>query len=80
MGLKLSIYYIEKVAEGNRPSRRSSFALDSFKIIANIKQLHAGRIKKINNWGCGAAGSVLEWHSRGRGFDPRQLHFYLKRG
>ena len=24
------------------------------------------------NWGCGAAGSVLEWHSRGRGFDPRR--------
>jgi hypothetical protein len=34
--------------------------------------------KKTNKWGCGAAGSVLEWHSRGRGFDPRQLHFLLK--
>ena len=25
-------------------------------------------------WGCGAAGSAREWHSRGRGFNPRQLH------
>ena len=30
---------------------------------------------KINNWGCGAAGSALAWHARGHGFDPRQLHF-----
>ncbi len=25
-------------------------------------------------WGCGATGSAREWHSRGHGFDPRQLH------
>ena len=25
-------------------------------------------------WGCSAAGSAREWHSRGHGFDPRQLH------
>ena len=25
-------------------------------------------------WGCSAAGSAREWHSRGRGFNPRQLH------
>src|SRR5262249_47443825 len=24
---------------------------------------------------CGAIGSAREWHSRGYGFDPRQLHF-----
>ena len=28
----------------------------------------------VKKWGCGAAGSVLEWHSRGQGFDPPQLH------
>ena len=33
---------------------------------------------KPKNWGCGAAGSALEWHSRGHGFDPRQLHFELQ--
>ena len=25
-------------------------------------------------WGCSAAGSAREWHSRGHGFDPHQLH------
>ena len=23
---------------------------------------------------CGAAGSALEWHSRGQGFEPPQVH------
>ncbi len=52
--------------------------LDSFGIIVNIKRLVFGWFKLKNIWGCGAAGSVLEWHSRGRGFDPRQLHFDMK--
>ena len=46
MGLICLLYYIEKVAEGNRGSRRSSFALDSCKIIANIKQLHRRQDQK----------------------------------
>ena len=25
-------------------------------------------------WGCSSAGRVLDWQSRGRGFDPHQLH------
>jgi hypothetical protein len=25
-------------------------------------------------WGCGAVGSAREWHSRGRRFNPGQLH------
>ena len=34
-----------------------------------------GPSRYLNNpWGCGAIGSALEWHSRGYGFDPRQLH------
>jgi putative endonuclease len=28
----------------------------------------------INTWGCSSVGRALEWHSRGRGFDPLQLH------
>ena len=28
-------------------------------------------------WACGAAGSALEWHSRGQGFDPPQVHHLL---
>ncbi len=35
--------------------------------------IHAG-IEIRREWGCGAAGSALEWHSRGQGFDPPQLH------
>ncbi len=25
-------------------------------------------------WACGAAGSALPWHGRGRRFDPDQVH------
>ena len=25
-------------------------------------------------WGCSSTGRALEWHSRGKGFDPPHLH------
>ena len=25
-------------------------------------------------WGCSSVGRAREWHSRGHGFEPRQLH------
>ena len=28
-------------------------------------------------WGCSSAGRALEWHSRGRRFDPVQLHHLI---
>jgi putative endonuclease len=28
----------------------------------------------LNLWGCSSVGRALEWHSRGRRFDPDQLH------
>src|SRR3989304_7811919 len=28
----------------------------------------------ILSWGCSSVGRALEWHSRGRRFDPDQLH------
>ena len=28
-------------------------------------------------WACGAAGSALPWHGRGRRFDPDQVHQIL---
>ena len=28
----------------------------------------------IRRWGCSSVGRALEWHSRGRRFDPVQLH------
>jgi hypothetical protein len=29
-----------------------------------------------NKWACGAAGSALPWHGRGRRFDPDQVHHF----
>ena len=31
-------------------------------------------IKRVLEWGCSSVGRALEWHSRGRQFDPDQLH------
>ncbi len=28
----------------------------------------------LNSWGCSSPGRALEWHSRGKGFDPPHLH------
>ena len=55
-----------------------------------LKRLSAGKIYVILNhlwyclrhagkpgesvWGCSSVGRALEWHSRGRRFDPDQLH------
>src|SRR5579885_2757524 len=36
--------------------------------------IHNSTLNTWQMWGCGAAGSAREWHSRGRGFNPRQLH------
>src|ERR1700757_4404064 len=30
-----------------------------------------------HSWACGAAGSALPWHGRGRRFDPDQVHQIL---
>src|SRR6266496_5726265 len=29
-------------------------------------------------WACGAAGSALPWHGRGRRFDPDQVHQFFR--
>lgn len=31
-------------------------------------------INFLKGWGCSSDGRALEWHSRGRRFDPAQLH------
>src|SRR5260370_39862386 len=33
----------------------------------------------LHTWACGAAGSALPWHGRGRRFDPGQVHQILSR-
>jgi hypothetical protein len=30
--------------------------------------------RRVRLWACGAAGSALPWHGRGRRFDPDQVH------
>ena len=31
-------------------------------------------VRSFHVWACGAAGSALPWHGRGRRFDPDQVH------
>ena len=33
--------------------------------------------ENLPSWACGAAGSALPWHGRGRRFDPDQVHQIL---
>ena len=42
------------------------------------KPLTAGRpaVGSASRWGRSSVGRVLEWHSRGRGFDSRRLHHF----
>ena len=36
---------------------------------------HIGQLRFcLQSWACGAAGSALPWHGRGRRFDPDQVH------
>ena len=35
---------------------------------------HGQPLVSPNKWACGAAGSALPWHGRGRRFDPDQVH------
>jgi hypothetical protein len=41
----------------------------------NVAIFHINLISDYpKGWGCGAVGSAREWHSRGRRFNPGQLH------
>ena len=31
-------------------------------------------LQSVKPWGCSSLGRALEWHSRGKGFDPPHLH------
>ena len=48
------------------------YALREGKI--NHTHLLAGALARFRAWACGAAGSALPWHGRGRRFDPDQVH------
>ena len=36
-------------------------------------------VRASRSWACGAAGSALPWHGRGRRFDPDQVHQFSQR-
>jgi hypothetical protein len=38
-----------------------------------IMHVPLGR-NSLKTWGCSSVGRAREWHSRGQGFDPPQLH------
>ena len=42
-----------------------------------LKALRKGELVVSPSWACGAAGSALPWHGRGRRFDPDQVHQIL---
>ncbi len=46
--------------------------------IQQMIMLGTAFLAKVKPWGCSSAGRALEWHSRGREFDPRQLHHISK--
>ena len=33
--------------------------------------------ESLPQWACGAVGSALPWHGRGRRFDPDQVHHFF---
>src|SRR5438034_3868555 len=37
-----------------------------------------GKFPLSTKWACGAAGSALPWHGRGRRFDPDQVHHFFR--
>jgi len=60
------------------PSRSTYGTSDSWKP-ANEEHL-SGVIFSVQNlhlWACGAVGSALPWHGRGRRFEPVQVHQYF---
>src|SRR6266481_7866389 len=43
-------------------------------VLASIPTCRASAFRLYKAWACGAAGSALPWHGRGRRFDPDQVH------
>jgi hypothetical protein len=47
------------------------------KLIDIFKNILYYQFAIVFNWGCSSAGRALGWHSRGRGFEPLQLHHFF---
>ena len=55
-----------------RPITRKNFSSQAWRRPTHLYS--AGITNCIISWGRSSAGRALEWHSRGRRFDPDRLH------
>src|SRR6185312_14520849 len=58
--------------------RKISFLLDGPQHLWFDECIHVSENRRIRMWACGAAGSALPWHGRGRRFDPDQVHHFTR--
>ena len=52
--------------------QRVDYLAQSARIIEVVR--NGSSVVSLKQWACGAAGSALPWHGRGRRFDPDQVH------
>ena len=53
-----------------------SHRVDYLRSVGENKWGHPHQNNRVLKWACGAAGSALPWHGRGRRFDPDQVHHF----
>src|SRR5438552_4527398 len=58
-----------------RPPRSTLFPYTT--LFRSVK-ISWGKFLLSTKWACGAAGSALPWHGRGRRFDPDQVHHFFR--
>src|SRR5438552_13986276 len=58
-----------------RPPRSTLFP---YTIAFQWVKISWGKFLLSTKWACGAAGSALPWHGRGRRFDPDQVHQFFR--
>jgi hypothetical protein len=51
-----------------------SIMVDEFDAPRKLRENEPSCFPVVYPWACGAAGSALPWHGRGRRFDPDQVH------
>ena len=69
---------VGSIPRTRNPPPQERFPIPSGFEFRDPKPLTAGRpaVGSASRWGRSSVGRVLEWHSRGRGFDSRRLHHF----
>ena len=76
----MNIGYDRDAHQTSLRPRRSQYHHTAFDYPAHSSENKARHFSRIpvpglpDMWACGAAGSALPWHGRGRRFDPDQVH------